>query len=311
MLPAHTSEITAPTPVITDAAPRPRRRWTRGIAIALVAIFGFLALYLGVTFVQVWMARADDGATKSDAIVVLGAAQYDGRPSPVLAARLDHALELWQDGLAPLIVVTGGKRPGDRFTEATAGANYLLDHGVPDAQILREVQGTTSWESLAAAARILRERGLDEVMLVSDPYHALRIGGIADEVGLAAHVSPTTTSPSREPRRSVTWSRRPAPSRSGGSSATAASSSSRADPARPPGFLGAARSHGPRSAKRTSGSSGYDARALRGWCNRQHSRFWSCRWGFESSPPSHSKDLCRPQVVDLGLSASATCPCSI
>ncbi len=195
MLPAHTSEITAPTPVITGVAPRPRRRWTRGIAIALVAIFGFLALYIGVTFVQVWMASRHDGATKSDAIVVLGAAQYDGRPSPVLTARLDHALELWQEGLAPLIVVTGGKRPGDRFTEATASANYLLDHGVPDAQILREVQGTSSWESLAAAARILRERGLDEVILVSDPYHALRIGGIADELGLTAHVSPTTTSP--------------------------------------------------------------------------------------------------------------------
>ena len=75
--------------------------------------------------------------------------------------------------------MTGGKRPGDRFTEATASANYLLERGVPDDEILREVQGTNSWESLAAAARILRERGLSEVILVSDPYHALRIGGIA------------------------------------------------------------------------------------------------------------------------------------
>lgn len=202
MLPADTSETTAPTPVIPPAPPaaaptadRPRRRWVRGFAIALVAIFGFLALYVGVTFVQVWMASRHDGATNADAIVVLGAAQYDGRPSPVLEARLDHALELWQQGLAPLIVVTGGKRQGDRFTEATASANYLLQHGVPDAQILREVQGTSSWESLAAAARILRERGLNEVILVSDPYHALRIGGIADELGLNAHVSPTHTSP--------------------------------------------------------------------------------------------------------------------
>ncbi len=141
------------------------------------------------------MASRHDGATSADAIVVLGAAQYDGRPSPVLTARLDHALELWQEGLAPIIVVTGGKRPGDRFTEATASANYLLQRGVPDARILREVQGTSSWESLAAAARILRERGLSEVILVSDPYHALRIGGIADELGLIAHVSPTQSSP--------------------------------------------------------------------------------------------------------------------
>ncbi len=112
-----------------------------GIAIALAAIFGFFALYIGITFVQVWLASRHDGAKAADAIVVLGAAQYDGRPSPVLTARLDHALDLWKQGLAPIIVVTGGKRPGDRFTEATASANYLLERGVPDDKILREVQG--------------------------------------------------------------------------------------------------------------------------------------------------------------------------
>lgn len=195
MLPTPTSEITAPTPVVADAPARSGRRWVRGIAIAIGTIFGFLVLYVGVTFVQVWMASRHDGAKPADAIVVLGAAQYNGRPSPVLIARLDHALELWNEGLAPLIVVTGGKQPGDQFTEATASANYLIAHGVPDAQILREVQGRSSWESLAAASRILRGRGLSEVILVSDPYHALRIGGIADELGLTAHVSPTRTSP--------------------------------------------------------------------------------------------------------------------
>ena len=197
MLPTHASEVTAPTPVVADAPahPRARLRWVRGIAIALAAVLGFLVLYVGVTFVQVWMSSRHDGAKPSDAIVVLGAAQYNGRPSPVLTARLDHALELWKQGLAPVIVVTGGKQPGDRFTEATASANYLLQHGVPDEKILREVQGKSSWESLAAAARILRDRGLNEVILVSDPYHALRIGGIADELGLTAHVSPTRTSP--------------------------------------------------------------------------------------------------------------------
>jgi len=197
VLPADTSEVTAPTAVVPAAPeqPRPRRRWVRGIAIAVGAIVGFFALYIGITFVQVWLASRHDGAKAADAIVVLGAAQYDGRPSPVLIARLDHALDLWKQGLAPIIVVTGGKRPGERFTEATASANYLLQHGVPDDKILREVQGTSSWESLAAAARILRERGLSEVILVSDPYHALRIGGIARELGLTAHVSPTRTSP--------------------------------------------------------------------------------------------------------------------
>ncbi|HTN81336.1 MAG TPA: YdcF family protein [Acidimicrobiales bacterium] len=172
-------------------------RWGRGILITIAALVGFLVLYIGVTFVQVWMSSRHDGAKPADAIVVLGAAQYNGRPSPVLISRLDHALDLWNQGLAPLIVVTGGKQPGDRFTEATASANYLIQHGVPDEKILREVQGTSSWESLAAAARILKGRGLSEVILVSDPYHSLRIGGIADELGLTAHVSPTRTSPIR------------------------------------------------------------------------------------------------------------------
>ena len=107
-------------------------------------------VYLSVTFVQVWRAARRDDARPSDAIVVLGAAQYDGRPSPVLAARLDHAIDLYDDGIAPVIVVTGGRQPGDRFTEATAAANYLHDHGVPDDAILRETTGRSSWESLDA-----------------------------------------------------------------------------------------------------------------------------------------------------------------
>ncbi|MGD9794000.1 MAG: YdcF family protein [Acidimicrobiia bacterium] len=162
---------------------------------AAVAVTMVAALYVMATVVQVWSASRADERVAVDAIVVLGAAQYDGRPSPVLAARLDHALELWQQGLAPLVVVTGGKQSADRFTEARASADYLIERGVPDAAILREVQGRTSWESLAAAARILRERDLRSVLLVSDPYHAKRIAAIATELGLSAHVSSTRTSP--------------------------------------------------------------------------------------------------------------------
>ncbi|GIU90598.1 MAG: hypothetical protein KatS3mg010_1697 [Acidimicrobiia bacterium] len=168
------------------------------IAIRLVLVAGALvAVYLSVTFVQVWRAARHDGARPSDAIVVLGAAQYDGRPSPVLAARLDHALALYEDGIAPVIVVTGGRQEGDRFTEATAAATYLHEHGVPDDAILRETTGRSSWESLAASARFLAERDLTQVVLVSDPYHAARIDAIASEVGLDASVSPTRTSPIR------------------------------------------------------------------------------------------------------------------
>jgi uncharacterized SAM-binding protein YcdF (DUF218 family) len=168
------------------------------IAVRLVLVAGALvAVYLSVTFVQVWRAARHDGARPSDAIVVLGAAQYDGRPSPVLAARLDHALALYEDGIAPVIVVTGGRQEGDRFTEAAAAATYLHEHGVPDDAILRETTGRSSWESLAASARFLAERDLTQVVLVSDPYHAARIDAIASEVGLDASVSPTRTSPIR------------------------------------------------------------------------------------------------------------------
>jgi uncharacterized SAM-binding protein YcdF (DUF218 family) len=165
-------------------------------ALRIAALLGFATfVYLAVTFVQVWMASRRDEARPSDAIVVLGAAQYDGRPSKVLAARLDHAYTLFREGIAPKIVVTGGRRTGDRFTEATAAATYLHQRGVPDNAILRETSGRSSWESLSASARFLKERKLTRVVLVSDPYHSARIKAIAREVGLDAVTSPTRTSP--------------------------------------------------------------------------------------------------------------------
>ena len=170
----------------------------RVIRIVIKVGLGFLLLvflYLSVTFVQVWMASRRDEARPSDAIVVLGAAEYDGRPSPVLAARLDHAILLYEGGIAPVIVVTGGKEPGDRFTEAGASADYLHKHAIPDHAILRETTGRTSWESLEAAARFLEEGDMKRVVLVSDPYHSARIKAIAHEVGLDAVTSPTRTSP--------------------------------------------------------------------------------------------------------------------
>lgn len=151
-------------------------------------------VYVGITFVQVWSATHRDEARPAEAIVVLGAAQYDGTPSPVLRARLDHVVELYDEGIAPLVVVTGGAREGDRFTEAAASAAYLSDHGVPGGVVERETTGATSYESLASVARFLRERGISEVVLVSDPFHAYRIGEISREVGMRAAVSPTPSS---------------------------------------------------------------------------------------------------------------------
>lgn len=152
-------------------------------------------VYLAVTLVQVWRAAGRDQARPAQAIVVFGTAQYNGRPSPVLKARLDHAVDLYRRKLAPVIVVTGGNQPGDRYTEATASANYLASRGVPDGDVLREVSGQTSWQSLAASAAFLEDRDIRDVLLVSDPFHNLRIEAMASELGLQAHASPTRTSP--------------------------------------------------------------------------------------------------------------------
>jgi uncharacterized SAM-binding protein YcdF (DUF218 family) len=170
---------------------RPLRWAIRGAAL-LVAL---LVLYLGVTFVQVWMASRRDQARPVQAIVVLGAAQYAGRPSPVLKARLDHAADLYDRHLADIIVVTGGREAGDITTEAAASAAYLGTKGIPDSHILREVQGRNSWQSLAAAAAFLKARQINVVLLVSDPFHSARIAAMATELGLKAYVSPTHTSP--------------------------------------------------------------------------------------------------------------------
>lgn len=175
-----------------------RRRGRRRVLLRLIELGVLLAaVYALVTFVQVFRASRHDGAREADAIIVLGAAQYNGRPSPVLQDRLDHALRLYEQRLARVIVVTGGRQEGDRFTEATAGYNYLRDRGVPDAALLKEVGGTNTYESLSAAARFLRERSLTRVVLVTDGYHAFRVGEIANSLGLSASVSPTGTRLSR------------------------------------------------------------------------------------------------------------------
>ena len=162
------------------------------LAVRLALLVGVVAVgYLAVTGFQVWRAGREDHAGPADAIVVLGAAQYDGRPSPVYKARLDHAADLYERDLAPLVLVTGGRRPGDRFTEAAAGAGYLAGRGVPEDAILLESGGTDSWSSLSAAARVLGDRR--RVLLVSSPYHALRIRHIAAELGLDPRSSPSVS----------------------------------------------------------------------------------------------------------------------
>lgn len=163
----------------------------RAVALLLVAVL----LFLGVTFVHVWQASRRDGAREGDAIVVFGAAQYNGRPSAVLRARLDHAASLYERGLARVVVVTGGRQAGDSQTEAGASAAYLQEKGVPQSAILWEPYGRNSWQQLASVAGILRRRDLQRVVLVTDPFHAERVHEMAEELGLDATVSPTRTSP--------------------------------------------------------------------------------------------------------------------
>jgi len=130
-----------------------------------------------------------------DAIVVLGAAQYNGRPSPVLRARLDHALGLYREGVAPLVVVTGGVGRGDTMSEAMVGERYLRAHGVPEGAAAATGEGRTTKTSMTAVAAWLRPRGVKRVLLVSDPFHMFRLRLEARRTSLEAFTSPTESSP--------------------------------------------------------------------------------------------------------------------
>lgn len=190
------ADLAAASPVAGEGADRgSTKRRRRRVLWGVLAVVALVVAYVGVTFVQVWRASRQDHARKAEAIVVLGAAQYNGSPSPALRKRLDHALTLYEQGIAPRIVVTGGRQEGDRFTEATVGYNYLRDRGIPDEAIRKEVQGRTTYESLAATARFLRTEGIDDVVLVSGPAHSKRLDGIAGDVGLHASTSPADGSP--------------------------------------------------------------------------------------------------------------------
>ena len=158
----------------------------------MLGAVGLLVVYYVATLVQV--AHTEHDAGPVDAIVVMGAAQYDGRPSPQLAARLDHVVTLWEDDVAPIVVVTGGNRPGDRFTEAEASARYLVAAGIPEDAIVQVGEGGTTLESVDAAAPVMVAAGVTSVALVTDPYHALRSRLIVEDAGFDVDVAATPTS---------------------------------------------------------------------------------------------------------------------
>ncbi len=162
-----------------------------------VALLGLVALAIlaGYTTYRIWTQGQRDEQRPVDAIVVMGAAQYDGRPSPIFAARLDHAVSLYLAGVAPNLVVTGGKADGDRTTEAATARAYAIARGVPDSAILVEDQSRTTKASIHSVAALLRDHGLGDALFVSDRPHMLRVLRMAQDDGIRAWGSPTSTSP--------------------------------------------------------------------------------------------------------------------
>ena len=179
--------------MLGDAMVRGARAF-RWILQRIVIVGLVVGGYFAVTGVQVWLTSRHSDAHPAQAAVVMGAAEYDGVPSPDLAARLQDASDLWHRGLVSTIVVTGSKKPGDRYTEAEASATWLTQHGVPPADAL-QAGGDDSWANLSDAASVLHARGLERVLIVTDGFHEDRSLAIATTVGLQASPVPVQSSP--------------------------------------------------------------------------------------------------------------------
>jgi uncharacterized SAM-binding protein YcdF (DUF218 family) len=185
-------------------------RTIRGMRRVLLGLLVLVLAYFAVatTLVARWMGK--DERPRVDAIVVLGAAQYDGRPSAIYRARLEHALNLYTGGVAPLLVFTGGKERGDRFTEGGSGARWALEQGVPASAVLAEEKSRTTYQNLAGAKRALERHTpagrRPRVVIVSDPFHMFRAVQQAADLGLEAYPSPTRTSPLSASRIKLTES---------------------------------------------------------------------------------------------------------
>lgn len=171
------------------------RRSRPSIVRLLLFGLGLLLISWVASLAAVLAWERHDQARPASAIVVLGAAQYVGHPSPVLRARLDHAIDLWRRNLAPLMIVTGGTGRGDTTSEAAVSRRYAIQRGVPASAILLETEGRTTSESMEGVATLMRRLAKRDVLLVSDPFHMLRLTIIARRHGLQPYASPTPTSP--------------------------------------------------------------------------------------------------------------------
>ena len=184
--------MTAGTQAVTVAAPV--RRWSvlwRTLAWGLAVLVALAVLLPAAAALRVVTAARQDDRTPTDAVVVLGAAQFDGRPSPVLEARLAHAGELYREGVAPHVVTVGSNQPGDRTTEAAVGAEWLVAAGVPRTDVTAVPVGHDTLSSLTAVAHLMASRGWTSATLVTDPAHEARSLAMARALGISAHGSPT------------------------------------------------------------------------------------------------------------------------
>lgn len=168
----------------------------RSVLVRLLYAAVVVVLAIWASFVVAIIdAGHRDEAASADAIIVLGAAQYEGRPSPVLRARLEHAVGLWKLGLAPRMIVTGGRGVGDTTSEAAVGMRYLVQRGVPRDSISMDTEGLTTSQSMVAARRLLGIKSYPSVLIVSDPFHMLRLAILARRLHMIPLLSPTRTSP--------------------------------------------------------------------------------------------------------------------
>ncbi|MFW3169361.1 YdcF family protein [Geodermatophilus sp. CPCC 206100] len=168
----------------------------RVVGALVIAFF----LLVASTATAIWWTARQDSRPASDAIVVLGSAQYNGVPSSIFEARLEHAIRLYEADVAPVIVTVGGKAAGDQFTEAEAGAAYLADAGIPADALLPVQQGVDTLESMRAVGTAFQERGWSSAVLVTDPWHAMRAERMAEDAGIAADSSPTRQGPAVQTR---------------------------------------------------------------------------------------------------------------
>jgi len=152
------------------------------------------------TALAIWWNARQDSRAASDAIVVLGSAQYNGVPSSIFAARLEHAKKLYDGGVAPVIVTVGGKKSGDQFTEAEAGRDYLANEGIPGGALLAVPQGVDTLESMRAVSAAFDQRGWQSAVLVTDPWHAMRAERMAEDSGIEVQSSPTRQGPAVQTR---------------------------------------------------------------------------------------------------------------